>query len=423
MNDLERTLRQAGADTRRAAESAVDLDADLATTLQRSPQRDSIEAPARSTRSGRTYVVLGAAAALVVVLIGGLVVIGGGDAAVEPVGPVSSSPAQTRPSRTVDASPSTIAEVPLEPQPTITTTAPGTTPPEKPTQPAAESVTVPVSYLDPLPLFTPVPFATVERPATADGFYQFAVGDGIIVVTGDGTSMNVLDTATRITSQRQLGVAVVQPVFGPGNVLYGLSFTPPAGGSQMPDAAIVAQPIGDDPIDVVDSVSVSANTYLELPLGTLVAGPDGIYDVERAHSKVMDYIGSVTTDFPTPALIERQSTEGTVVRTMDGSIEWILSVEQHPNAANPFVGDRPAAPGPNGTTRLVRYIGSRLETEPVDFGTPTQPVIADLQPGTGQWWSIPDDWRVEESSTRGTLLVRDNGAQIELAWFDPKPTG
>ena len=280
-----------------------------------------------------------------------------------------------------------------------------------------------MSYRDPPPLYVPVPFATVERPSSVDGRYEVAVGDGIIVVTGDDTNITVLDIATGATTRRQMAVAVEQPLFGPGNVIYGLSFRPPTGESQMPDAAIVAQSIDDDPIEIVGSVSVSVNTYLELPQGTFVAGPYGIYDVDRVRGKVMDYVGSGITDVPLPALIDRQPSEGTVVRSGDGSAEWVLAVEQHPNAAIPFDGDRPAAPGPNGTTRVIRYIGPRLETEPVDFGTPTQPVIADLQPGSGQWWSLPDDWNVAESSAQGTLLVRDVGDRLELAWFEPQPTG
>lgn len=413
MSDVEQTLRQAGLDARLAAEAAIDVDADLAATLQRSTLPDSDERSDRSSR--RTYLVLSVAAALVVVLIGDLVVIGGGDVA---VGPVSSASTPAQPSTTLEAAPSTIAEQPIPP-PTSATTAPRPTSPGASTAPPAVSVSVPVSYRDPPPLYVPVPFATVERPSSVDGYFEVAVGDGIIVVTGNDTAITVLDVATGATTRRQLAAAVGLPVFGPDNIIYGLSFTPPTGESQIPDAAIVAQPIGDDPIEIVDSVSVSANTYLELPLGTFVAGPDGIYDVDRARGKIMDYVGSGIVDLPVPALIDRTPSQGAVVRSGDDSAEWVLAVEQHPNAASPFVGERPAAPGPNGTTRVLRYIGPRLEAEPVDFGTPTQPVIADLQPGSGQWWSLPDDWSVAESTAQGTLLVREVGDRLELAWFEP----
>lgn len=420
MSDVEQTLRQAGLDARRAAEAAIDIDADLVATLQRSPLPDSEQRSAHSSR--RTYLVVGVAAGLVVVLVGALLAVGGGNASLNPSGPVNSASTPTQPSTILEAAPSTIAEQPVQPPPTNATTVPATTTPETSTSPPATSVTVPVSYRDPPPLYVPVPFASIERPSTVDGGYDFAVGDGIIVVTSNDTDITVLAIATGATTRRQLAVAVGLPVFGPDNVLYGLSFTRPTGESQMPDAAIVAQPIGDDPIEIVDSVSVSANTYVELPQGSFVAGPDGIYDVDRVRGKVMDYVGSGTEDLPLPALIDRPPTEGTVVRAGDASAEWILTVEQHPNAASPFVGDRPAAPGPNGTTRVVRNIGPRLETEPVDFGTPTRPVIADLQPGSGRWWSLPDDWSVAQSSAQGTLLVRDSGDRLELAWFEPSPT-
>jgi len=421
MSDVEHTLRQAGLDARLTAEAAIDVDADLAATLQRSTLPDDEERSAHSSR--RTYLMLSVAAALVVVLIGGLLLIGRGDAATEQLDPVSSASTPTQPSTIPETAPSSIAEQPIQPPATTATSVPDTTTPATSTSPPAVSVSVPVSYRDPPPLYSPVPFATVDRPSSADSGYEIAVGDGIIVVTGNDTDITVLDTTTGATTRRQLAVAVGQPVFGPDNVLYGLSFTPPTGESQMPDAAIVAQPIDSDPIEIVVSVSVSANTYLELPLGTFVAGPDGIYDVDRARGKVMDYVGSAITDLPLPALIDRPPTDGTVVRSGDGSAEWVLTVEQHPNAASPFAGDRPAAPGPNDTTRVLRYIGPRLETEPVDFGTPTQPVIADLQPGTGRWWLLPDDWSVAQSSAQGTLLVRDVGDRLELAWFEPQPTG
>ena len=421
MSDVEHTLRQAGLDARLTAEAAIDVDTDLAATLQRSTLPDGEERSADSSR--RSYLVLSIAAALVVVLIGGLLVIGRGDSAIDPVDPVSSASTPTPPSTVAQTAPSSIAEQPIQPPATTATTLPDTTTPETSPSPPTVSVSLPVSYRNLPPLYSPVPFATVDRPAPAAGGYEFAVGDGIIVVTGNDTDITVLDTTTGATTRRQLAVAVSQPVFGPDNILYGLSFTPPTGESQMPDAAIVAQPIDTDPIAVVDSVSVSANTYLELPLGTFVAGPDGIYDVDRAPGKVMDYVGSAITDLPLPALIDREPTEGTVVRSGDGSAEWVLTVEQHPDAASPYVGDRPAAPGPDDTTRVLRYIGPRLETEPVDFGTPTQPVIADLQRGTGRWWLLPNDWNLAQSSTQGTLLVRDVGERLELAWFEPQPTG
>lgn len=347
---------------------------------------DAPEPPDASTftqMSGRTngrrgarwglFTAIGATAAAAAV-IAFVVIPGLGDEAIREIEPVDRPPVTAAPDRSGEpepTSPPITAPAPTDPATTTPDiTAPdettATTVPATSAPPLAQSVTVPVRYSDAPPLFTPVPFAAVERPSTVDGDVQFAVGDGIIVLIGDDAIMNVLDIATGATTQRQLAVAISQPVFGPDNLLYGLSFTPPTGESQVvPDAAIVAQAIDEDAIEIVGSVDVSPLAYLELPRGTLVAGPDGIYDVDRSQGKVMDYVGSGTVDLPAPALIDRERTEGTVVRSGDGSAEWILSVEQHPNAANPFVGDRPAAPGPNGATRVVRYIGPRLETEQI----------------------------------------------------------
>ena len=127
MSDVEHTLRQAGLDARLAAEAAIDVDADLAATLQRTTLPDSEERSDHSSR--RTYLMLSVAAVLVVVLIGGLLVIGAGDAAIDPVDPVSSASTPTQPSTILEAAPSTIAEQPIQPPPTSATTVPGTTAP------------------------------------------------------------------------------------------------------------------------------------------------------------------------------------------------------------------------------------------------------------------------------------------------------
>lgn len=273
MSDVEHLLRRAGSDARLTAEAAIDIDADLAATLQRSALPNGEEQPAGPSR--RAYLVLSVAAALVVVLIGGLYMIGRGDSAVDPVGPASSVSTPTQPSTIPETTPSSIAERPTQAPTTSATTVRDTTAPATAPSPPTDSVSVPVSYLNPPPLYSPVPFATVDRPPPAGTGYEIAVGDGIIVVTGNDADIIVLDTTTGTTTRRQLAVAVSQPVFGPDNVLYGLTFTPPTGESQIPDAAIVAQPIDNDPIEIVDSVSVSANTYLELPHGTFVAVPTG----------------------------------------------------------------------------------------------------------------------------------------------------
>ena len=157
MGDTEQRLRQAGLDARLAARASIDMDADLAATLQRSTLPDSEQRSAHSSR--RTYLMVGVAAGLVVVLVGALLAVGGGDASLNPSGPVNSASTPTQPSTILEAAPSTIAEQPVQPPPTNATTVPATTTPETSTSPPATSVTVPVSYRDPPPLYTPVSFA------------------------------------------------------------------------------------------------------------------------------------------------------------------------------------------------------------------------------------------------------------------------
>ena len=111
MSDLEHTLRQAGADARRAAASALDVEADLQATLQRPPANAAYDAPASSPGT-RRFVVVGAAAALVLLLVGGLVAITRGDD--DPIGPVTSSgPTDTAASTTTSLPNAPVAPAPL----------------------------------------------------------------------------------------------------------------------------------------------------------------------------------------------------------------------------------------------------------------------------------------------------------------------
>jgi hypothetical protein len=417
--DLERTLLDAGTDTRATVTASIDIDADLSATLRRPIA--NVDSPVESPRSRGTQIVVGSAAALVVLLVGALVVIGGDDDEVDPTRTVDTRPESTlAPFTTVDVETS-IPESTLPDDTAPTSSTPGAIDANVVLPP--QPVVVPVSYLDPPETYEPDVFASIGNAATADGVMGFAVGDGIVAVTGPGPVVEVLDVATGSTTTRSLAVEILNPVFGPGNVLYGLSFTQSTDPQQAePDAAIVAQPLETDLIAVVDSVVVSASTYTEVPSGTFVAGLDGIYDLDRARGKVMNFVdaGRITTALPTMALPDQRDLP--IVRAIDGSGEWIIPVDEDPAAADPFGRPTPPAPGPNGTTRVARFIGPRAETEPVDFGTPTRQVVADLAPGAGRWWSLPDEWRLVTSSSYGTLLARNAaGDRIDLAWFEPDP--
>jgi hypothetical protein len=417
MIDVNRTLHDAGGQDRATVLASVDIDADLLATLQRAvtPTAGPERSDAGGSRGARF--VIGAAAALVLMLVGVLVVISRDTHEVDPTGTIDTRPDVTlAPATTVEiATPPPESSLPEDGAASSTTVGSSVAAFVLPPQP----VVVPVSYLDPPETFQPDPFASIDIDTSITDGAGFAVGDGIIVVTGREPVVTVFDVETGSSTSRTLAVAVSNPVLGPGNVLYGLSFTPSADPQQaMPDAALVAQALDADPVTVIDSVPLSTLAYTEIPAGTFVAGTDGIYDVERAPGKVMDYVNDVDSMASMPA-VGRPSEPRPNVRAIDGSAEWVIELAADPNAASPFLGPTPPAPGPNGTTRLARFIGPRLETDAVDFGTPTKPVIADLAPGAGKWWSLPDDWRVVASSTYGTLLARGDGTRIDLGWFDP----
>lgn len=416
MPEVDLALRELGSEIRAIVAEQVDVEADLGATLRRGHTTDIAAVQLRAP--GPSRFALGAvAAALIVTLVGVLVIVGRDDSEVVPndtIAPPDSAivPVTTVVPQTTNP-PSTTPTVPPSTNPL---NAPAATANSLPPQP----VLLPVSYLDPPATFEPTPFASIAVDPTVGTGAEFAVGDGIVVIWGGGTTITTVDVATGSTTNRELVVPVSQPVIGPGNVLYGLAFEPPSEPpSQMPTASIVAQSLGSDPSGVLGAVPVDTNTYLELPRGAFAAGPDGVYDLDRTQSKVMDFV-DVGATWPSVPLATHREPDPTV-RMMDGSAAWTLAVTQDPNAASPFLGDSPPFPGPDGSIRVARFIGPRLETEPVDFGTPTQPVVADLRPGAGRWWSLPDRWSVVAGSVHGTLLARTVGPRTELAWFDPEP--
>ncbi len=67
----------------------------------------------------------------------------------------------------------------------------------------------------------------------------------------------------------------------------------------------------------------------------------------------------------------------------------------------------------------MTWIGPRVGDDP-DYGRPTVPVIAALNPdGSGTWHRLPDGWEVADSNKWGTLLMRWAGGVTQLAVYDP----
>ena len=77
---------------------------------------------------------------------------------------------------------------------------------------------------------------------------------------------------------------------------------------------------------------------------------------------------------------------------MPRGLTWRLDIDTAPDAAAMFNGPSPSPPAPSGDGRAVMWthIGPNARPD-MDFGEPTMPVIAEMQPdGSVQWWSIPD---------------------------------
>ena len=207
-------------------------------------------------------------------------------------------------------------------------------------------------------------------------------------------------------------------VLGDANVLYGGV----QGGQFGNELNLVAIPLsGDAAGTVVASQSIDINRYVEAPPETLGAGLDGVID-RRTGELLMPFIAGDRALAPadgSPLQFPTGSDDlGTV--EIEGAVQWSLQIDRSPDAPNRYVGESPPAPTQTGGATIWTWIGPQLETEPVDYGTPTMPVVATLHPdGAATWMRLPEDWSVVDSTIAGTILGRLGGSRIELAIVPP----
>ena len=100
----------------------------------------------------------------------------------------------------------------------------------------------------------------------------------------------------------------------------------------------------------------------------------------------------------------------------DGSRQWTLAIERHPEWPPQFAGESPPAPTSDGAGVYWTYVGPPIEG---DEFSQTMPVVAVLDAdGTGAWHTVPTGWQVVASDIGGTVFARRVGDTVELARLD-----
>ncbi len=277
-----------------------------------------------------------------------------------------------------------------------------------------------VSAADPPPLYEPEAVVAIELTDGPDGPGWDVASNttSIVVVDRAASRAIIIDRDTLAQHNVALTVVPFMVVLGDANVLYGGV----QGGQFGNELNLLAIPLsGDAAGTVVASQLIDINRYVEAPPETLGAGPAGVID-RRTGELLMPYIDGDRAPAPpdgSPLQLPTASDDlGTV--EIDGAMQWSLQIDRSPDAPNRYVTDSPPAPTQTGGATIWTWIGPQLETEPVDYGTPTMPVVATLHPdGTATWMRLPEDWSVVDSTIAGTVLGRLAGTRAELAIVAP----
>ena len=274
-----------------------------------------------------------------------------------------------------------------------------------------------VSYADLPPALNLVPYATVEVPVDT----EFEVGtivpqaavlaDGAVILVDERQPIAYVVARDGSASSVTLDVTPKLLVATPGPVVYGLEA--PAGGALEFVAVSLAGPTAGQV--VARQPVADPSLYLELPTGTFGSTPDGIVDRVRQPGAVMidhvDVSGAPATVDAGPLW---QIDENNVVT--DGSRQWPLAIERHPEWQPQFAGESPPAPTSDGVGVYWTYVGPPIEGD--EFSS-TLPVIAVLAAdGKGAWHTVPTGWQVVASDIGGTVFARRVGDTVELARLD-----
>jgi hypothetical protein len=235
----------------------------------------------------------------------------------------------------------------------------------------------------------------------------------VVVVDRVGQAALIVDGQTGEVRTQPLAVVPSLPVAGPGNVLYGL-----VQGNSIEEFAMKAVALdGVDAGRVVASAPLSINAYVELPNAPFGHGPTGV--VDRTRDPGTQLIGYVDEQGGSTVLAESTPlytlVDGAVTST-DTDTRWPLDIQRAPHPGSLFAGESPPAPTAGGAAVLWTWIGPAGADG--DFPPPTMPVVAWLLPdGSAVWRGLPDGWAVAASDIWGTVLTRQTGRDVELAWL------
>ena len=282
---------------------------------------------------------------------------------------------------------------------------------------AAPGTAIAVSYADLPPALDLVPYAVVDVPVDTElevgtNVPQAAVlADGGVILVEESSPTAYLVGRDGSASSVALDVTPKFIVATPGPIVYGLDASPD-GALQFVAVSLTGANAGQV---VARQPVADPALYLELPIGTFGSTAAGVVDRVRQPGAVMighvDMAGNpVTVDAAALWTIDGDNV------VSDGSRQWSLAIERHPDAMAPFAGESPPAPTSAGAGVYWTYLGPPIEGD--EFST-TVPVIAVLNPdGPGAWHTIPTGWQVAASDLGGTVFARRVGDQVELARLD-----
>lgn len=285
-----------------------------------------------------------------------------------------------------------------------------------------------VTYREPPPELALRSLGTVRVPEPMVGGYSVAIGDlGVAVASwpygADGSDrIEVLGfdgTARAVEVDVGLGGMIA---YGPGDVAYSTRQ-----GDSIDDFAVVAVALsGELAGTVVADEPANINRYLEYPPSSFGHGEAGVIMRRDDGATAIGYVdvnGQPTT-LGEPAPPFYTADETLRVDDLGGRVEsstgasWQLDVEAAPDRAGMYVGPSPPAPTSGGAGVYSTHIGPNLAPD-TDFGEPSMWVVARLAPdGSVSWWSLPAGWTMVASDLWGTVLAKQDGEQVELAFAD-----
>lgn len=400
---------------RAEAEAAIDVDADLAATIGRTPSDLGLQrVEHRSSR--RPLIWAAAAAASVVVIAGVWVTTRSGDddtlqtadpepttAITTPVTPEPSSSAVTTPSTSSPSASTSTAPAP-------STTSPPTTAPS-----VSESVaTIAVDVASPPPelelaAFATIPFDEESRPDVAVGELGVVVnqsGEGAIAAIGFSGQRRTIELDRELADS-----GLSNLVYGPGDVVYGLRPTGPPFAFEMVAVALSGDRAGEI---VARSEPLDSATWVELPRSPFGHGVDGV--VARARDVGATLIGYVDVDgapIEWPGVVPHFATvdDQLVVSSENFAPDWPLEINGRRSPQPSSTGPAVPAPATDNRTVYATYLrpsGGEGEDE--------LPVVAVLEPGgAGSWGSVPEGFDYLASDAAGTVFGRVVDGTLELS--------